>query len=315
MAAGKNPLDPHVLFEHVQDAPYFHLPRSFAAEGADGHVYLPQPLAKPVAGSDHGHGPAYEPVAQLKTGVAVLDKSLLPLDLVLSKFMVIETLVLIISVVLFGWLASQIRRGGAARGKLANLLETFCVFIRDEVARPAIGGKDADDYLPFLWTLFFFVLGCNLFGMIPWMGSPTGSLAVTAVLALMTFVTVVGVGIVKYGFAGFLKVQVPHMDLPAPVAVLLVPMIFVIELLGLLIKHLVLAVRLLANMMAGHIVLAVLLGFIAYAAGSVAWWGVAPASVLGATALSLLELFVAFLQAYIFVFLSALFIGAVVHPH
>lgn len=315
MAAGKNPLSPDVLFEHVQDAPYFHLPRAFAAEGADGHINLPQPLATPIEGSDHGHGPSYKPVVELNTGVAVLDKSLMPMDFVLTKFMVIETLVLVISLVLFGWLASKIKAGGAAKGRLANLLEVFLVFIRDEVARPAIGEKDADDYLPFLWTVFFFVLGCNLFGMIPWMGSPTGSLAVTAVLALMTFIAVVGIGISKYGFDGFLKIQVPHMDLPGPVAILLVPMIFVIELFGLLVKHFVLAVRLLANMMAGHIVLAVLLGFIGASYGSIVWWGVAPASVLGATALSLLELFVAFLQAYIFVFLSALFIGAVVHPH
>ena len=82
-----------------------------------------------------------------------------------------------------------------------------------------------------------------------------------------------------------------------------------------MIKHFVLAVRLLANMMAGHVVLAVLVGFIGATAGSAAWFGVTPASVLGATALSLLELFVAFLQAYIFTFLSALFIGAAVHPH
>ena len=314
MAAGKNPLAPEVLFEHVQDAPYFHLPRMFAAEGADGHIYLPQPLATPVEGSDHGHGPAYEPKIELKTGNAIVDKSLLPMDFVLTKFMVIEVLVLVISVLLFGWLAAKVKAGAAAKGALANLLESFLLFLRDEVARPTIGHKEADDYLPFLWTLFFFVLGCNLFGMLPWFGSPTGSLAVTAVLALVTFVTVVGVGVSKYGLNGFLEAQVPHMDLPKPVAVLLVPMIFVIELFGLLIKHLVLAVRLLANMMAGHIVLAVIIGFIGYATGAI-WWGVAPMSVLGATALSFLELFVAFLQAYIFVFLSALFIGSVVHPH
>ncbi|MEE9602992.1 MAG: F0F1 ATP synthase subunit A, partial [Thermoguttaceae bacterium] len=82
-------------------------------------------------------------------------------------------------------------------------------------------------------------------------------------------------------------------------------------------KHSVLAVRLLANMMAGHVVLAVFLAFIAasYTAGTAIWGGVTFASVLGATALSMLELFVAFLQAYIFTFLSALFIGAAVHPH
>jgi F-type H+-transporting ATPase subunit a len=100
-------------------------------------------------------------------------------------------------------------------------------------------------------------------------------------------------------------------------AVVLIPLIFVIEIMGLLIKHCVLAVRLLANMMAGHVVLAVMLAFIgaSYAAGTAIWSGVTLASVLGATALSLLELFVAFLQAYVFTFLSALFIGAAVHPH
>ncbi|MEQ8846354.1 F0F1 ATP synthase subunit A [Botrimarina sp.] len=359
MAAGKNPLSPDVLFEHVQDAPYFHLPRWFAPEGADGHVYLPQPFATPKAvehaagehtagehtadthaASDHAaddhsdeghsdeghllgghdaaphHGHAeYEPVVELKTGNAIIDKSLLPMDFVLTKFMVIEALVAIICILLFGWLASKTKLGFAAKGGLANLLEAFLVFIRDEIARPTIGEKDADDYLPFLWTLFFFVLGCNLFGMIPWMGSPTGSLAVTGTMAFLTFITVCAIGIVKYGLAGFLEIQVPHMDLPKPVALILVPMIFLIELFGLLVKHFVLAVRLLANMLAGHIVLAVIIGFIGYTAASVIWWGVAPASVIGATAISFLELFVAFLQAYIFVFLSSLFIGSVVHPH
>jgi F-type H+-transporting ATPase subunit a len=108
---------------------------------------------------------------------------------------------------------------------------------------------------------------------------------------------------------------VPHMDLPLPLAIALKPMVFVIEVLGMFIKHGVLAIRLLANMMAGHLVLAVIMAFILAAANSVAWYGVAPASILGATALSMLELFVAFLQAYIFTFLSALFIGMAVHPH
>jgi F-type H+-transporting ATPase subunit a len=198
------------------------------------------------------------------------------------------------------------------------------LYFRDNVARPCIGGHDADRFVPFLWTVFFFVLGCNLFGMIPWMGSPTGALATTAALALVTFLTVIGSGMKKLGPAGFWKAQVPHMDLSLNIAginfepllkVVLLPMIFVIEVLGLVIKHGVLAVRLLANMMAGHVVLAVIIAFIGASAQSLLWWVVAPASVLGATALSMLELFVAFLQAYIFTFLSALFIGMAVHPH
>jgi F-type H+-transporting ATPase subunit a len=106
------------------------------------------------------------------------------------------------------------------------------------------------------------------------------------------------------------------MDLPAALGIVLRPMIFVLETIGLLIRHAVLAVRLLANMMAGHLVLAVMLAFIAAAASNaLVWYGVTPLSLLGATALNMLELFVAFLQAYIFTFLSALFIGMAVHPH
>lgn len=136
-------------------------------------------------------------------------------------------------------------------------------------------------------------------------------------LALTTFLVVIGSGSKQLGFVGFWKAQVPHMDLPKPIAMGLVPLIFVIEVLGLFIKHGVLAIRLLANMMAGHVVLSVILAFIAASAvaGQYVWGGVTVASVLGATALNLLELFVAFLQAYIFTFLSALFIGAAVHPH
>ena len=119
----------------------------------------------------------------------------------------------------------------------------------------------------------------------------------------------------KLGPVGFWKAQVPHMDLPGPLAVLLIPMIFAIEVMGMCIKHFVLSVRLLANMFAGHLVLAVILGFIGLFVGQAAWYGVMPAAVLGATALSLLELFVAFLQAYIFAFLTALFIGMAVHQH
>jgi F-type H+-transporting ATPase subunit a len=191
------------------------------------------------------------------------------------------------------------------------------LFIRDEVARPAIGKHDADKFLPYLWTMFFFILTCNLLGMVPWAGSPTGALATTGALAICTFATVVGGGMMKLGPVGFWKAQVPHMDLPAPLAILLLPMIFAIEVLGLFIKHFVLAMRLLANMMAGHLVLAVLVTFVLAIAqfGIAATLGVGFVSVLGATALSLLELFVAFLQAYIFTFLSALFIGMAVHPH
>lgn len=314
-------LSPEKLFEHVQDATYFHVPRKFPGADDHGHIWLPQPLAK-TAVDDTGaavtghHGEAvYEAVWAPSTGIDLIDTAVMPLDFVFTKFMAIELMVAAICVALFSWLALSMRGGKATKGTLPNLLEVFLVYIRDEIARPCIGKHDADRFLPYLWTTFFFVLGCNLFGMLPWMGSPTGALAVTAVLALVTFGMVVYAGSKQLGFVGFLKAQVPHMDLPAPVAVLLIPLIFVIEILGLFIKHFVLCVRLFANMLAGHVVLAVLLGFISATAGMFVWWGVTPASLMAATAISVLELFVAFLQAYIFTFLSALFIGAAVHPH
>jgi F-type H+-transporting ATPase subunit a len=130
---------------------------------------------------------------------------------------------------------------------------------------------------------------------------------------------------VKFGFLGFFKNQVPSMDLPIYMAVVLIPMIFAIEMLGLLIKHGVLAVRLLANMVAGHLVILGVMGLAFGASAALTFSGpdvpgwqwplVATISVVGATLFNMLELFVAFLQAYVFTFLSALFIGAGIHKH
>ena len=154
-------------------------------------------------------------------------------------------------------------------------------------------------------------------GRAPWAGSPTASLAVTGALALITFATVLFTGMKKFGVGHYWLTLIPHMDLSPGLRVIMVPMIFVIEVFGLFIRHAVLAVRLLANMFAGHLVIAVIVSFIVAAANIfiLLWAGVAVASLAAATALTLLELFFAFLQAYIFIFLSALFIGMAAHPH
>ncbi len=278
--------DPAKLFEHVKDTTEghhaFHLPFG-------GSLPIPQPF--------------YD--SETSSGFLI------------TKFMVLELVAAAIILIVFIWFARKIAGGRTPRGRFWNMVEMMLLFIRDEVARPAIGRKDADRFLPFLWTIFFFVLGCNLLGMIPWAGSPTGAFAVTAALAVMTFLTVVGAGMMKFGAVGFWVGQVPHMELPFVMAIFIKPMVFGIEVMGMFIKHFVLAVRLLANMFAGHLVLAVLLSFIAATAELhlLLWSGVTVASIFGATALSMLELFIAFLQAYIFVFLSALFIGMAVHQH
>jgi F-type H+-transporting ATPase subunit a len=235
----------------------------------------------------------------------------------ITRFMVLEAIAALMMILLFVPLSRRMRSGHPPKGRLWNLLETILVFLRDEVARPSIGKKEGDRFLPFIWTVFFFVLFCNLCGMFPWAGSPTGALATTAALAAIAFGTVLVAGMSRHGLIGFWTGMVPPMELPTVMAIFLKPMLMVIEIAGLFIRHAVLAVRLLANMFAGHLVLAVIMGFIAATAHTfvLVWLGVTVSSLFGAVALSLLELFVAFLQAYIFAFLSALFIGMAVHQH
>ena len=231
--------------------------------------------------------------------------------------MITEILAAVLVVLVVVPLARHVARQHVTRGPFLNLFEAMILFIRDQVARPAIGGHGADAFLPYLWTVFFFVLFNNLLGLIPGMASATGNINVTAVLALMTLGTVLIAGMREMGVAGFWIGIVPHMDVPGWLKPFLWGLMFVIEVAGLLIRHVVLAVRLFANMLAGHIVLTVILGFILMSKELApgVWASVTAASLLGVIVLSLLELFVAFLQAYIFAFLSALFIGSAVHPH
>jgi F-type H+-transporting ATPase subunit a len=321
MAEHADPLSADELIRHVQDADYLHLPGFMTRDGS-GHVYLPQPLAKKKTDAeghvvtDHHGQPVYEAVWAPNTGIPIVDDTIKPLDLKLTKFMVLEVVVAFILCVLFITLARKMKGGRVPRGRLWQILEAMVVYMRDYVARPAIGSHDADRFMPLIWTIFFFVLGCNLMGILPWFGTPTGALGVTAALALVAFLTVILSGMKKLGPINFWKAQVPHMDLPKPIAIFLIPLIFGIEVLGLGIKHFVLAIRLWANMTGGHIVLAVLMAFIAVAtSGMVLWLGVTSASLVGAFAITLLEVLVAFIQAYIFAFLTSLFIGMAVHPH
>jgi F-type H+-transporting ATPase subunit a len=232
----------------------------------------------------------------------------------ITQFMMMELIAAGLIVATIVPLARHVASQPVTRGKFMNLFESLVVFIRDGIARPAIGGHGADRFLPFLWTMFFFILFCNLLGMIPGGSSPTGNINVTGVLALLTLCAVCYAGMREMGVVGFFIGIVPHLDVPPWIKPPLWILMFFIELAGLLIRHTVLAVRLFANMFAGHVVLAVIMGFIVMAGGWI-FYLVMPVSVGGVVLLSLLELFVAFLQSYIFVFLSALFIGAAVHPH
>lgn len=273
----------------------------------------------------------------------------------ISRFMVMEVIAAILVILVIVPFARHVSRRPVTRGRLMNIFEAIILFIRDGIARPAIDGshsghdhddhgkhqsphghgadeggllgygpgtshvhghrgRDSDLFMPFLWTLFFFILFCNLLGMIPGGASATGNINVTATLAILTLGTVIIAGMRAMGVAGFWVSIVPKMDVPPLLKPVLWGMMFVIELMGLFIRHIVLSVRLFANMLAGHIVLAVILGFTLQATGVVTFL-VTPASIIGSVAISMLELFVAFLQAYIFTFLAALFIGSAAHPH
>ena len=232
----------------------------------------------------------------------------------ITKFMVLEVLALTLMAAIFIPLARRIRDGRPPRGRFWNMWEAVLLYVRDQMARPAIGEHDAHRFVPYLWTAFFFVLFCNLLGLVPWAGSPTGALSVTATMGLLSCVTALGAGMRRYGAVKFWTGLVPPMDLPLVLAIALKPMILGIEVFSLFLKHIILAIRLLANMFAGHLVLAVILGFTVMFSGW-AWYGVTPISVLAAAALCFLELLVAFIQAYIFTFLSAFFIGMAVHQH
>jgi len=233
----------------------------------------------------------------------------------LTKYKVLMVLAALLIVLIY-WPIARMAQGGAPpRGRFWNCFESILTFIRDQLAKPYIG-HDADRYVPFLWTMFLFILFCNLLGMFPFMGSPTASFSVTAGLALCAFFFIHGSAIASMGVKHYFQSYLPHIEVPFGMGYVIVPMIAVIEFLGNFIKGFVLAVRLFANIFAGHVVLAFILVFIVMVKhqGPFLFWGVTAASVLGVTALSLLELFVAFLQAYVFTFLTALFLGSALHP-
>jgi F-type H+-transporting ATPase subunit a len=204
--------------------------------------------------------------------------------------------------------------GGHGHEKAHTIADELSHDTAMEPGHHAAPRRLSDTFLPFLWTLFFFVLFCNLLGMVPGGASATGNINVTGVLALLTLGAVLAAGMKASGPVGFWINIVPKMDVPAVLKPPLWILMFFIEVAGLVIRHVVLAVRLFANMLAGHIVLAVILGFIAMASGYISFV-VTPSSIAMVVALSFLELFVAFLQAYIFTFLAALFIGMAAHPH
>jgi len=206
--------------------------------------------------------------------------------------------------------AKRHREGRGPRG-FGAAVEAMVLFVRDDVAIANIGHGGAK-FVPLIETLFFFILYCNLLGLIPWGATPTGNLAVTGALALIAFLVIEISGFFALGPKGYLKtiVMVPA-GMTGLGAVAMAIIMTPVELIGKIVKPFALCLRLFANMTAGHFVILSLLGLIFLFAN----WFIAGGTVLFVLFMMCLELLVAFLQAYIFALLTSVFIGLMQHEH
>ena len=259
-----------------------------------------------------------KPIFRTPSGLWVLSNNMLGLAISAVAMLLI-----------FPAITKPYRRGEHVPTGTRNLFEAMLIFIREDMCRPLLG-EETDRFIPYLWTLFFFILFNNLLGLLPldvltgWIrplshgrlhpfsGTATANIWVTGALALISFIVMQVSGIRANGLIPYLK----HFTGGAPLW--LAPLMVPLEIIGMFIKPFALAIRLFANMFAGHTVIAVLLMFsgMAFSAGAAFGWGISIVVVLASVAMMCLEVFVAFLQTYIFVFLTAMFIGQlVVHEH
>jgi F-type H+-transporting ATPase subunit a len=218
----------------------------------------------------------------------------------------------IVILMLVGAARSHARRaaqGLPPRG-LAGAIEAVILYMRNEVILPNVG-HHGEGFVPYLLTIFFFILIANLLGLVPYMSTATGNISVTATLAIMTFIVIEVAGMRALGKGYINTIIFWPLDMPlalrVPMALILSP----VELISKITKPFALAIRLFANMTAGHIVVLALIGLIF----TFQSYLLAPAPVLMAVAIMLLELMVAFLQAFIFTLLSSVFIGLVRESH
>ena len=289
----------------------------------DGHEEdgeLAETAAEPfeVSDADVSEGSPIEHAGELVAGSTHLESELEPVngeilvDFSPTRHLMFAVLSALIVFLLFFSLARRYRSGAgrtsAPSGVFQNLMETLVIFIRDEIAKPNLGEKYAR-FLPYLLTAFFFILTCNLMGLVPFGATATSNLMVTAVLAGITFVTTQVSGSRDHW---------KHVFWPPGVPTFVKPILIPVEILGLFTKPFALAIRLFANMTAGHLVILSLIGLI-FSFGQMfgpSWgYGVAPVSIAFSLFIYLLELLVAFIQAYIFTMLSALFIGMAIAEH
>jgi F-type H+-transporting ATPase subunit a len=243
---------------------------------------------------------SFEPFGVIK----LPELHLLGYDISITKHVVFMWISALLLLLIFALVRRSYKRSIVPKGG-TNLIEMLVVFVRDDIAKQNIG-KGYEKFLPYLLTVFFFILTGNFLGLVPYSATFTSNISVTATLAIASFVVIQAGGVMQNGFFKYLKGLVPH-----GVHWLLFPLMFVVEFIGLFTKPFALAIRLFANMTAGHIVILALLGLIFF----MHTYFVAPVSIAFALFMYILEILVALLQAYIFTMLSSLFIGMSVHQH
>ncbi len=234
-----------------------------------------------------------------------------PMDFSITKSVFGMLFVIVLMIIIFRSIASSYKkRKGMAPTGMQNLFEPFILFIRNEVAIPSIGKKRADAFVPFLLTTFFFIWMCNMLGLIPFIGgfNITGTMSITLVLAAIVFIITSVNGNKHYWGHIFWPPGVP-----LPIKFILVP----IEIMSLFIKPTVLMIRLTANITAGHIIILAFVGLVLLFGqnSAVAGYSIGVGAVLFMVFMFFIELLVAFLQAYVFTLLAALYFGDATQEH
>ncbi len=264
--ATENSSDPSWIIRHVLDAHYVNL-------GPLGKLYLPR-------------------------------LSLFGMDISITRDVFMMWLVAVVLIILGILVAKSYKKSLIPKG-ITNIFEIMVEFVRDEIVKPSIG-HGYEGFMPYMLTLFSFVLFCNLFGLLPTpnLVVATGNVAVTATLAIISFFVIQISGIKTNGLIKYFKSLVPG-GMPGWILIVIIPL----EILGLFTKPFALCIRLFANMISGHIVIFSLLGLI-FMMHTIY---VAPVSVGFTLFIEVLEILVAVIQAYIFTMLTALFIGMAMH--
>ena len=304
-----------VIFGHIMDAHEFHF---FEYKGTDGQKHpvsipLPVILYSPQNGVsvfmssafEHGHKEVNGYKLNTEGKIEAVDENVKVYDFSLTRNVVQMIIALAILVWLMISVAKTYSNGqgvtSAPKGK-QNLVEVLVAFIRDEVAKPNLTYK-ANKYLPYLLTVFFFILINNIFGLIPGTANVTGNIAFTIVLGLISFV------VIMFSSNGHYW---GHIFNPPGVPGFVKPILIIVEFLSVFIKPFALIIRLFANMVAGHIIIICLISLIFIFAEKIApaaGWGASPISIAFTVFIYFIEVLVAFLQAFIFTTLTAVFIG------